>query len=60
MAEFLEKITDDFKNKGYNFNCKAEMKIITKAKKMDMSYNFYIRHNMHAIELKLIAMIAQN
>ena len=27
---------------------------------MYMSYDFYIRHNMHAVEWKLIAMINRN
>ena len=36
------------------------MHIITIAKKMDMSYDFYIKHNMHnmhSVEWKLNAMI---
>ena len=57
---FLEKVVDDFKNKGYNFNHIEEMKIITIAKKMDMSHDFYIKHNMHAVECQLNAMINEN
>ena len=34
---FLEKLIDDLKNKGYIFNHIEEMKIIKKANKMDMS-----------------------
>ena len=45
---FLEKVIDDFKNKGYAFNHIAEMKIITISNELDMSYDFYIKHNMHA------------
>ena len=33
------------------------MNIITKANRMDMWYNFYIKHNMHAVERKTIMMI---
>ena len=33
------------------------MNFITIANKMDMSYDFYIRHNMHAVEWKSNAMI---
>ena len=33
-----------------------ELIIIKIANKMDMSYDFYIRHNMHAVECKLFAM----
>ena len=33
------------------------MNIITKANKLDRSYDFYIRHKMHAVEWKLNALI---
>ena len=36
------------------------MDIITKAKKLDRSYDFYIRHNMHAVEWRLNAMVNKN
>ena len=36
------------------------MNIITKSEKMDLSYEFYNKHNMHAIEWKLNAMINKN
>ena len=57
---FLNKVIDDFKDKGYNFNHIAEMKIITIANKMDMSCDFYIKHNMLAFEWKLNAMVNKN
>ena len=56
---FLEKVID-FKNKGYNFNHVEEMNIITIAKKVDIPYDFYVKHNMHAVEWKLNAMINKN
>ena len=59
-SNFLEKVIDNFKNKGYTFNHIAEMHVITINKKMDMSDNFYNRHNMHAVEWKLNAMINKN
>ena len=46
---FLGKVIDDFKDKGYTINHIAGMHIITKANKMDMSYDFYIKHNMCAL-----------
>ena len=49
-SNFLKKVIDDFKNKGYTFNHIAEMHIETIANKLDMSYNFFIKHNMHAVE----------
>ena len=36
------------------------MNVITIAKKMDMSYDFYFKHNTHIIEWKLNAMINRN
>ena len=36
------------------------MNVITKANKTDMSYDFYIKHNMHAIEWSLNAMVNKN
>ena len=33
------------------------MKIITNAKNLDMSYDFYIKQNMCAVEWKLNAMV---
>ena len=36
--KFLVKMIDGFKNKGYNFNHIAEIKVITMADKMKISY----------------------
>ena len=36
------------------------MNIITTANNLDMSYDFYIRHNTHAVEWKVKAMINKN
>ena len=36
------------------------MNIITISNKMDMSYDFYIKHNMDAIEWKSNAMVNKN
>ena len=46
---FLKKVIDDFKDKGYNFNHIAEMHVTTTANKMDMSHDFYIKHKMCAL-----------
>ena len=54
---WLEEIIDGLKNKGHTFNHIAEMHIITFASRMDMSYDFYLKHNMHAVEWKTNAMI---
>ena len=47
---FVMKVIDDFKDKGKTFNHIAEMHFITIAKKMDMSYDFFIKRNMCALE----------
>ena len=57
---FLEKVIDDFRDKGYTFNHIAEMHIITIANKKDMLFDFYIEHNLCALEWKLNAMINKN
>ena len=36
------------------------MHIITIANKMDMSYDFYIKHKLHAFEWKLNKMLDKN
>ena len=56
-SNFPENVIDDFKNQACNFNHSAEINIITKANKMHMSYDFYIRHNMYSVEWNLNAMI---
>ena len=60
VSKFLEKVISDFKDKGHSFNHKAEMHIITIANKFDMTYDFYIKHNMCALEWKLNATIAKD
>ena len=57
---FLKSVIDDFKDKVYAFNHITEMHIITIANKMDVSYYFYIKHNMHAVKWKLNAMYNKN
>ena len=50
---FLEKVIEDFKEEGYIFNHIAEVHIMTIAYKIDMTYDFYAKHNMHAVEWKV-------
>ena len=53
-------MVDDFENKGYTFGHIAEMHTIPIGTKLDFSYNFYIKKNMHAVEKKLKMIIAKN
>ena len=50
-------VINDYNSIGYTFNYITELNIMIIVKKMDMSYDFYIRHNMHAVERKLFMMI---
>ena len=45
---------------GYDFSHIAEMDIITLAHKRDMTYDFYLKHNMPAIEWKLNELITKD
>ena len=56
-SSFSKEVISDFKDKGFNFKRTAEMKIITISNERDMSYGFYIKHNNHAVEWELNAMI---
>ena len=50
--KYLEYVIDDVKDKEYICNHIEEINIITLANKLDMSYDFYIKLNMHAIQWK--------
>ena len=56
-SNYLREAIDKLKEEGYDFNFIAEMDIITLAHKRDMTYDFYLKHNMPAFEWKLNAMI---
>ena len=56
-SSYLREAIDSLKEEGYDFNYIAEMDIITLAYKRDMTYDFYLKHNMPAFEWKLNATI---
>ena len=56
-SNYLTEAIDSLKTKGYVFNQIAEMDFITIAHKRDMTYDFYLKHNMSAFEWKLNALI---
>ena len=43
---FVEKVINNFKNEGYDFSHVSQMIIIIVCNKMDVAYDFYIKHNM--------------
>ena len=59
-SHYLRDAINKLKEEGYHFNYKAEMDIMTLAHKRDITYNFYIKHIMHAVEWKLNAMITKD
>ena len=56
-SNYLREAIDNLKEEGYDFNQIAEMDFITLAHKRDMTYDFDLKHNMPAFELKLNALI---
>ena len=56
-SKYLREANNDLKEERYDFNYIAEMDIITFAHKRDMTYDFYLKHNMSAFEWKRYAMI---
>ena len=57
LSNYLRDVISNLKEKGYDFSHIAEMNNITLAHKCDMTYDFYLKHNMSAFEWKLNAMI---
>ena len=52
----MSDVIHNLKEEGYDSNQIVEMDIITLAHKRDMTYDFYLKHNMSAFEWKLNAM----
>ena len=51
--KFVEKVISNFKNERFDFSHISQLNIIIVCNKMDMTDDFYIKHNMHAVEWKL-------
>ena len=56
-SNYLRDANNNLKEDGYHFSHIVDMDIITLAHKRDMTYDFYLKHNMPAFEWKLNAMI---
>ena len=56
-SNYIREAIDNLRTEGCDFDHIAEMDIITLVHKRDMTYDFYIKHNMSAFEWKLNAMI---
>ena len=56
-SNYSREAADSLKEEGYHFDNIAVMDSITLAHKRDMTYDFYLKHNMPAFEWKLNAVI---
>ena len=56
-SNYLRDAIINLNEEGYDFNYIAEMDIITVAHKRYMTYYFFLKQYMHAVEWKLNAMI---
>ena len=56
-SNYLREVINNLKEEGYDFNYLAEMGFITLAHKRDMTYDFFLKHNMPAFEWKLNALV---
>ena len=59
-SNYLREAIDNLKTEVYDLIHIAEMDIITLAHKRDMTYDFYLKHNMPTFEWKLNAKINKN
>ena len=55
--KFLKNVVSSFKDEGYVLNQIAGMNLIEIANKLDMSYDYYSKHHMHAVEKKLFSRV---
>ena len=49
-TNYLKDVITNLKDEGYDFSHIGEMDIITLAHKRDITYGFYLKHNMPAVE----------
>ena len=56
-SNYIRDAIDSLTKEGYHFDHIAEMDVISLAHKRDMTYDFYLKHNMSAFEWNLNAMI---
>ena len=54
---FVENVINNFKNEGFDFSHISQMNFIVVCNKMDMTYDYHMKHNMHDVEWKSNAMI---
>ena len=57
---FVENAITKLKYEGFHFSHISQMNIIIVCNKVDMTYDFYLKHNMPAVEWKLNQLINNN
>ena len=57
---FLEIKISNLKNDGFDFSHISQMNFIIVCNKMDMTYDFYMKHNMPAVEWKINQLIIKD
>ena len=50
---FVENVISNFRNEGFDFSHISRRNLVIVCNKMDMTYDFYLKHKMHAGEKKL-------
>ena len=59
-TNYLRDVITNLKDEGYDFSHIGEMDIVTLAHKRDITYEFYLKHNMPAVEWKTNQLINKN
>ena len=54
---FVENAIINLKNDGFDFSHISQMNIIIVCNKLDMTYDFYMKHNIPAVEWKINQLI---
>ena len=54
---YVENVIIIFKKAGFDFSHRSQMNIIIVCNRMDKTYDFYMKHQRHAVEWKLNQLI---
>ena len=60
LKSFVENAINNFKNKAFDFSHISQMNIIIVCKKMVMTYDFYVKHKMPAVEWMINQLITED
>ena len=57
---FVETVINNYKKEGFDYSHISQMNITTIAIKMDMTYDFYMKHQMHMIAWQINKLISKD